>query len=753
MSDDETLRREVIELTAALHDGLLAIEDDGDETAIAELFRATHTLKGTCSMGGLEAAAGAAHALEELFEAIREDAIEPTTPLVDAALDGVDAIAAVVDAPDIQSAVAPAQATSALQSQLSEQLDARPGATATDDTDTPPHSSTETNEQTQPPDEDPFVWVSETPATDIKTLETELEGVSFGEFDEQDELSIRELLEIEPETEPDENSDGGATDTGSADDDRPGERADDGSPTEVAPTDADTESIDAAGDPFVWVSDDAPAGADLEALEAELASVSFGPFDDEDVLSIQELLEIEPEEKTDTDASALDSVTLPTAEETQDHTSELAQPASFEPDPETKAFADRFEALFEAETDGDVRAVGTIEESSLELPTQSTREEAMQSIHSVTVDVTTADDLLALAEKLSMVSLSLEAELDTDDDALESLLETLSSVETDVLQTVLKLRLLEFGDVVDRLPRVVRDIANAQDKQITLDIEGNDATFDRRIAEQVREPLLHLVRNAADHGIESPSTRKSLGKPPTGTVTVRAKQIRNGALIEVEDDGAGIDPEAVLDAAVEAGVCAADEVADYDRSEALELLFHHGLSTASSVTDVSGRGVGMEIVDRVCTSLDGSVEIESTPGSGTTVQLHVPITAAMAPLLFVSAGAERFAIPQSAVEGVARKRHSEDGHTPPYSRSDGEEYRLCSLHERFDVPRTRTTTSNIVWLLADIDRVGIECDRVIGTRQAVVTPYGPPVDSIQGISGATIEESGDVINVIDATTI
>ncbi|WP_330632227.1 chemotaxis protein CheA [Halocatena halophila] len=754
MSVDETLRKEVIELTTELHDGLLTMEAAPDETATAELFRATHTLKGTCAMGGLEEAATVAHALEELFEAVRGDAIEPTTPLVDVALDGVDAIAAVVDAPDIEAAVAPTQASTALQSQLAEQMDndtpsTESATTPPDDPDDASHVSTETNDQMQPPDDDPFVWVSETPSTDIETLETELEAVSFGEFDDQDELSIQELLEIEPQTEPDEKTADGTEDEGDVTDD---ERSDDGSDKDETTT-TDSDTIDASGDPFVWVTDDGPAVPDLEALEAELASVSFGEFDDEDVLSIQELLEIEPVDESDTDTSELESVELPASVEPQEQSSQ-APPESFVPDPETEAFADRFGALFESDNGGDTRAVGTIEESSLELPTQSTPEKAVQSIHSVTVDVTTADDLLALAEKLSMVSLSLKEELDVDDDdELESLLTTLSSVETDVLQTVLKLRLLEFGDVVDRLPRLVRDIANAQEKRIDLEIDGNDVTFDRRIAERIREPLLHLVRNAADHGIESPATRKAAGKPPTGTIIVRAEQIRNGAIIEVEDDGAGIDPEAVLEAAVETGAIPATDVTDYDGTEAFDLLFHHGLSTAESVTDVSGRGVGMEIVDRVCTALDGSVEIESTPGSGTTVRLHVPITAAMAPLLFIAAGTERFAIPQSAVEGVARKRHSEDGHSPPYALSDGGDYRLCSLHERFDVSRTCETTSNIVWLRADIDRVGIECDRVIGTRQAVVTPYGPPLDSVRGISGATIEASGDVINVIDATTI
>jgi two-component system chemotaxis sensor kinase CheA len=656
-------------------------------------------------------------------------------------------------------------------------------------------------------DDDPFIWVKDETdeETDLDALQADIEDEGFGEFDDDDEVSIRELIEMDPDPETEAASDGDSA----AVDETVTTRTLDAAEDPVT-----EDGTDAVDDPFIWVKDETDEETDLDALQADIEDETFGEFDDDDEVSIRELIEMDldleadgPETsgespplgtsastesaKTDVDALQADSedeaTGTPSAgdEDVPDEeildvigAIDLDQPEppggthEFEREAGTAAFTEQFGGLFDVGSDGEgtTKSVGRIEDSTLDAD-RFRRETSVDTtstgttIHSLSVDVGTADDLLNLVGELSMTRLSVEDSLgNAVADEAEDALGALQSIEAEFRRSVMELRLMPLSPAFDGLSRVARDIARDQGKRLSFDVKDEDVKLDRNVVERISEPLVHLVRNAADHGIEPSEEREAAGKPAEGQIEIRAERIRDGAVIEVEDDGRGIDPDVVLTKGIEEGLVTQSEAEAMDDEDAYDLLFHHGLTTSEEVTTVSGRGVGMDIVARVCSDLDGSVEVESEPGEGTTVRLRLPVTVAMAKLLFVEAGGERYAIPTSDIEYVEKsdgEGTTDDRLFSPKSlpdwdeanRDEDDQYRLVRLDEAFDGPAPSTDEGVVVWLRPEIERVALYCDDIVESREAVVKPYGAPLDRVPGISGATMRENGDVINIIDAATL
>ncbi|WIV67932.1 ATP-binding protein [Natrialbaceae archaeon AArc-T1-2] len=373
---------------------------------------------------------------------------------------------------------------------------------------------------------------------------------------------------------------------------------------------------------------------------------------------------------------------------------------------------------------------------------------------SVRVDADQVDSLLTLVEGLvtSRVRLRHAIESDAGPKTVERELDDLEDITTELQETVMDIRLVPLQSVTNRLPRVVRDVARERDKEVSLEVSGETVELDRSILGRLDDPLIHVVRNAVDHGIEPPDEREAAGKPREGTVELRADRSRDRVTIEIEDDGSGLDPDRLRDEAVDAGVVSETEATELTDEEAHELIFHPGLSTAEEVTDVSGRGVGMDVVKRTIDELDGAVSVESEPGDGTTFTLTLPVTVAITDVLFVESGDETFGIPSKAIEDVETTTALEidDGRL---RRGDDEELPIVDLATALDTPEPGADDGMIVRAREEVRPVAIRCDEIGGQQEVVVKPFEGFMADIPGLSGATVRGRGEVVNILDVKTL
>ena len=290
---------------------------------------------------------------------------------------------------------------------------------------------------------------------------------------------------------------------------------------------------------------------------------------------------------------------------------------------------------------------------------------------SIRVDVGLVGSILDLVGELVLARNELRS-VDTDDPAVLAAAHRINAVTNALQETAAKTRLQPIEHVFGKFPRTVRDLAVACGKEVTLSIDGGDTELDRTLIESIRDPLTHLVRNAVDHGIEAPAARVARGKPPAGTLALRAFNESGQVTIEVEDDGGGIAVAAVRDKAVAKGLLTAEQAAALPDERILQFIFEPGFSTAATVTSVSGRGVGMDVVRTNIEAIGGTVDLHSRPGVGTTVRVRVPLTLAIMPALVVRAGGERLAIPQAAVrELVPLRLPGDDAAAPGWPRIEG----------------------------------------------------------------------------------
>ncbi|HEX5098937.1 MAG TPA: chemotaxis protein CheA [Polyangiaceae bacterium] len=323
---------------------------------------------------------------------------------------------------------------------------------------------------------------------------------------------------------------------------------------------------------------------------------------------------------------------------------------------------------------------------------------------------------------------------------------------------ILEVRMVPLGQVFDRLARVVRQIGREMSKEIRLVITGSETEIDKLIVEELSDPLMHMIRNAIDHGIEPSARRAEVGKPPAGTIALNAYQKGNHVMIEVEDDGRGIDEQAVLDKAVRLGKIAVEDATELSREEVLALVFLPGVSTSQTVSDVSGRGVGMDIVKTNIARLGGIIDVQSEPGIGTKMTITLPITLAIVSALMVHIADQVFAIPLSTVSealsldvGVSRML---DGREVITLR--GQTLQLCRLDRVLALERKKTPAprkSYVVVVALGNRRLGVVVDHLVGQQDIVIKPLGRSLAAVRGFAGAT--ELGDqrVGLVLDAAAI
>ncbi|MBY0457012.1 MAG: chemotaxis protein CheA, partial [Gemmataceae bacterium] len=328
----------------------------------------------------------------------------------------------------------------------------------------------------------------------------------------------------------------------------------------------------------------------------------------------------------------------------------------------------------------------------------------------------------------------------------------LNLLTTELQAGVMKTRMQPIGTVWGRFPRVVRDLALACGKRVALALDGSETELDRTIVEAIRDPLTHLVRNAIDHGIEPPAERVARGKPPEGRLSVRAFHEGGKVVVEIADDGGGIDPGRVKAKAVALGLVSPEQAARLPDPDAVDLIFAPGFSTADRVTQFSGRGVGMDVVRTNVEKLGGAVTVESRVGRGTTIRLRIPLTLAIVPALLVSAGGDRYAIPQVnlvelvRVEGEAAAAAVESVHGVPVFRLRGNLLPLVGLTRTLQVPADPAPdgTLSLVVLQADERKFGLVVSHIHDTEEIVVKPLQKPLKGLGVYSGATILGDGRV---------
>ncbi|GAA0519786.1 two-component system, chemotaxis family, sensor kinase CheA [Halorubrum aquaticum] len=745
-----------------LNNALLALEaDPGDDAAMDDVFRVAHTLKGNAAAMGYEDVSSFGHALEDLLDAVRGGEREVTPELMDLLFEGVDTVEAMVA--EIEETGEVSTDPSDLESRLravEEHGTVDPGADGDDD-----------------------------------------ENVDAGAAD----------VEIDDGADAPENGDDedAAGNDGSEDDG--GESDDVDAGVDVPEPPAAAAGFEDAVYAEVTVGETAMPGVDaalvLQALEENFEEYATRP--DAEALEEGEYEEAFDAFVADAEpavvAEGLEALTQVTAV----RTALVADGLGADPDGGSGADATAADATG---VDADATAAIDVEDvdggaepddgddADSEADGSTDREE----IKSIRVDVDQVDELYGLVEQLVTSRIKLRRELEgtgTEPDTLDELDKLASSLQ----DTAMDMRLIPFSQVSDSFPRLVRDIARDLDKRVKFDIEGDDVELDRTILTEMRDPLVHVLRNAVDHGIEPPEEREAAGKEPVGSVELTAERERDHVVIEVADDGAGLDADRLRDKAVEEGVEDRETVEAMTDGEAYDLVFHPGFSTAEEVTDVSGRGVGMDVVRTTARDLDGSVSVDSEPGEGTTVRFRLPVTVAIVKVMFVDVGGTEYGIPIKSIAEVSRADDVETVHGDEVVRHEDDLYSVIRLEERLaaadedgtagtgdgtadpgdgtagptdaaatdggaveagaetgttgnDVPAasaagTAAGEGMLVRIREETRKVALHCDGVLDQEEVVVKPLDGPLSGTPGLSGTAVLGDGDVVAVLDVVSL
>jgi two-component system chemotaxis sensor kinase CheA len=322
---------------------------------------------------------------------------------------------------------------------------------------------------------------------------------------------------------------------------------------------------------------------------------------------------------------------------------------------------------------------------------------------------------------------------------------------------ILEVRMVPLGQAFDKLARVVRQISREHGKDVNLVITGAETEIDKLIVEELSDPLMHMIRNAIDHGIEPRDDRLVVGKPPIGTIALNAFQKGNHVVIEVEDDGRGMDPEVLLDAAVRRGVVTRDEAKELRPQEVLALVFMPGFTTKEVATDLSGRGVGLDVAKTNIAKLGGIVDITSDVGIGTKMTITLPITLAIINVLLVEIGARLFAVPLANVDEAIALDESQvrTVESREVLTVRGASLPICRLARLFGIPARPGARHRAFVVIAQVGnrRLGFVVDELVGQQDIVIKPLGKSLKSVRGFAGAT--ELGDqrVALVIDVAAL
>ena len=407
-------------------------------------------------------------------------------------------------------------------------------------------------------------------------------------------------------------------------------------------------------------------------------------------------------------------------------------------------------------------AVRAAEESDGPKNVQAARGQASASESTVRVQVGLLDKVMTLVGELVLArNQVLQYTGRVQDAGFLAASQRLNLITTELQEGIMKTRMQPIGNIWGQLPRTVRDVALGCGKKVKIEMEGKETELDKTIIEAIKDPLTHLVRNSVDHGIELPEDRAKNGKDATGRLVLRAFHEGGQVNIEISDDGGGLNADRIRKKAVERAVVSAEQVARMSEQEIFNLIFLPGFSTAEKITNVSGRGVGMDVVKTNVERIGGSVGVQSTAGQGTTVRVKIPLTLAIVPALVVTCAGERYAIPQLSLvelvrlEGEKSSRSVEWVHGAPVYRLRGRLLPLLYLDRELGVAAQsngetgETGAVNIVVLQADERQFGLVVDQISDTEEIVVKPLRKQLKGIKTFAGSTIMGDGKVALILD----
>ncbi len=378
------------------------------------------------------------------------------------------------------------------------------------------------------------------------------------------------------------------------------------------------------------------------------------------------------------------------------------------------------------------------------------------------VDIEKLDVLMNLVSELiiaknGLISVGSGDAEQRNDNSFNEQIEYLERVTTNLHESVMKVRMMPIESVVSKFPRLIRDLNKKLNKKMELFMTGEETELDRTVIDEIGDPLMHLLRNAADHGLESNEERVRVGKPEVGSIFLDAYQDGNNVVIDVRDDGSGIDVEKVKKKAVEKGTVTEEQAANMTDKDAIDLLFRPSFSTAEKISDVSGRGVGLDVVKSKIEGLGGAVEAKSVWGEGTTFSIRLPLTLAIIQALMVELGNETYAIPLESVQTIEDVPCADVKYVQSSEVINlrGAVIPLVRLDEILDVaPRGEQPESLTVVIVSKGEKqAGLVVDNLIGQNEIVIKSIGKYINNNKMISGAAILGDGEIALIIDANTL
>jgi len=386
----------------------------------------------------------------------------------------------------------------------------------------------------------------------------------------------------------------------------------------------------------------------------------------------------------------------------------------------------------------------------------------------VRVDIEKLDNLMNLVSELIIIKTRLEGIGENREIGIQELheaVEYLERITTNLHDAVMKVRMVPIEQVFNRFPRMVRDLSKELNKEINLHIEGEETELDRTVIDEIGDPLIHLVRNAIDHGIETPEERKRQGKQANGNIILKAYHDGNNVVIEIDDDGKGIDLEKVLAKAIEKRFITVKESKELSEQDILQFLFKPGFSTSERITDISGRGVGLDVVKTKIESLGGTIDIETIQGKGSKFIVRLPLTLAIIQALLVGVGTEKYAVPLNSIKETVtiNSKNINRIKNQEITLFRGEVLPIIRLNELLDISGNifENSASNdfynedltVVIVKKGEKLLGLAVDELIGQQEIVIKSLGKFLNNIKLIAGATILGDGQVALILDVNTL
>ena len=378
----------------------------------------------------------------------------------------------------------------------------------------------------------------------------------------------------------------------------------------------------------------------------------------------------------------------------------------------------------------------------------------------VRVDLEKLDVLMNLVSELIIAKNALVSTAGTDqkvDGPIQEHIEYIETVTTNLHESVMRVRMVSIESVVSKFPRMIRDLTKKLDKKMELVMIGEDTELDRTVVDEIGDPLMHLLRNSADHGLESNEDRVKKGKPEVGTITLNAFQDGNNVIIEVKDDGGGINENAVGKKAIERGIITPEQLANMEHNEIVNLIFQPGFSTAEVISDVSGRGVGLDVVRSKIEGLSGEVSVESITGVGSTFTIRLPLTLAIIQALMVNVGNEKYAISLSTIQTIEDVQASDINlvHSKEAINLRGMVVPIIRLDKLLDIETQNDPDANMIVVIVKKGEktVGIVVDELDGQQDIVIKTLGKSVSKCKYISGATVLGDGEIALILDTNAL